>query len=110
MWIDPSTPGTYLGNCAEYCGTQHANMLLRVVVRSKDDFTKWVAEQKQPAVDDPQAQSGKDLFLSLSCVNCHMVRGTSADGKFGPDLTHLMSRQTIAAGCCQTRLKIYVPG
>lgn len=98
MWIDPSTPGTYLGNCAEYCGTQHANMMLRVVVRSKDDFAKWVSGQQQPAAQDPQAQEARDVFLSLSCVNCHTVRGTSAQGKFGPDLTHLMSRETIASG------------
>lgn len=98
MWIDPSKPGTYVGNCTEYCGTQHANMMLRVVVLSKDDFSKWVSAQQQPAVADPQALEARDAFLSLSCVNCHTVRGTPANGKFGPDLTHLMSRQTIASG------------
>ena len=98
MWIDPSTPGTYLGNCTEYCGTQHANMYVRVVVLSKDDFSKWVSAQQQPAAADPQTEQARDLFLSLSCVNCHTVTGTAAKGHSGPDLTHLMSRQTIASG------------
>lgn len=97
MWIDPRQTGIYFGNCAEYCGTQHANMLLRVVADSAEDFDKWVALQKQDAAH-PKAQPGRELFLSLSCVNCHTVKGTSATGKFGPDLTHLMSRQNIAAG------------
>ena len=94
MWIDPREGGIYLGNCAEYCGTQHANMLIRVVVDSPEDFDKWVADQKQMAA----AQQARDTFMSLSCVNCHTVNGTTAVGKFGPDLTHLMSRQTIASG------------
>ena len=94
MWFDPRETGVYFGNCAEYCGTQHANMLIRVVVDSPEDFEKWVADQKQAA----GAQPGRDTFMSLSCVNCHTVNGTSAVGKFGPDLTHLMSRQTIASG------------
>jgi len=90
-WIDPREPGIYLGNCAEYCGTQHANMLLRVVAQAPDDFKRWTIEQQKPA-------SGNAAFQSLSCVSCHTVKGTPAVGKFGPDLTHLMSRQTLAAG------------
>jgi cytochrome c oxidase subunit 2 len=96
MWIDARELGVYLGNCSEYCGTQHANMLIRVVVDTPEDFDKWVAEQKMQAVSD-QAD-GQRTFLSLNCVNCHTVQGTPAQGKFGPDLTHLMSRQTIASG------------
>ena len=98
MWIEPTQPGTYVGNCAEYCGMQHAHMMLRVIVHNAEDFTKWVAEQKQPPADDPQARSGRELFLSTSCINCHTVRGTQAAGTFGPDLTHLMSRETLGAG------------
>jgi len=94
MWFDPKETGIYLGNCAEYCGTQHANMLIRVVVDTPEDFDKWVAAQKEAA----QAQQARDTFMSISCVNCHTVTGTTAEGKFGPDLTHLMSRQTIASG------------
>jgi cytochrome c oxidase subunit II len=97
-WIDPRQPGVYVGNCAEYCGTQHANMLLRVIVDEPADFEKWAAEQQKPAQDNPQLSDAKAVFGSLACVNCHTVRGTRAVGKFGPDLTHLMSRQTLAAG------------
>src|SRR5262249_52953346 len=87
-----------LGQCAEYCGTQHAGMLLRVYVDPVDDFARWLEEQKKPAVDDPKFAEGKNAFLSQSCVNCHRVRGTSAIGTYAPDLTHLMSRQTLASG------------
>ena len=98
MWIDPRQDGIFLGNCAEYCGTQHANMLLRVVVESPADFDKWVSAQKQPAMTDPGLERGRATLLSLSCVNCHTVTGTSAAGTFGPDLTHLMSRTTLGSG------------
>lgn len=98
MWIAPSEPGTYLGNCAEYCGTQHARMLLRVVVHTPQDFERWVKEQQQPAVEDASVSEGRKVFFANSCVSCHAVRGTSAKGVFGPDLTHLMSRQTLASG------------
>jgi len=98
MWIDPHQIGDFIGNCAEYCGTQHANMLIHVIVQPKSDFNQWVAEQRLPAVDDPAAAADKQAFLSVSCVNCHTVRGTSAAGVFGPDLTHLMSRKTLASG------------
>jgi cytochrome c oxidase subunit II len=97
-WIDPKEAGVYLGNCAEYCGTQHANMLLRVIAQPVNDFNRWAYKQKLSAVDDPKAVLGKQAFLSLSCVNCHAIKGTPANGQFGPDLTHLMSRMTIGAG------------
>jgi len=98
MWIEPTQPGTYVGNCAEYCGLQHARMLLRVVAHAPNDFQNWVAAQKQPPVDDPQLRAGRDAFFSTSCINCHVIKGTRANGQFGPDLTHLMSRETIGAG------------
>jgi cytochrome c oxidase subunit 2 len=72
-------------------------MLIRVVAQTPEDFKRWVAEQQKPAVMDPKIADDRRVFESLACVNCHMVRGTTAQGKFGPDLTHLMSRQTIAA-------------
>ena len=94
MWIDPRTPGTYVGQCAEYCGTQHAGMLLLVVVHPRDEFERWVAAQQAPARDEVAAAGpGTQLFQSLACINCHTVRGTTANGVFGPDLTHLMSRR-----------------
>jgi cytochrome c oxidase subunit 2 len=98
MWIDPRQEGTYLGNCAEYCGTQHANMLLRVIVQSPADFEKWAAAQKLGASQDSRIQAARTTFLSLSCVNCHTVSRTSAAGTFGPDLSHLMSREMLGAG------------
>ncbi|HEY5752472.1 MAG TPA: cytochrome c oxidase subunit II [Chthoniobacterales bacterium] len=98
MWIEPNTLGTFLGNCAEYCGTQHANMLLRVVVDDQAGYDKWLAAQKAPPVEDTAVAAGKDTFFRTSCINCHAVDGTIAKGVFGPDLTHMMSRQTIAAG------------
>lgn len=98
LWIDPHTTGTYLGQCAEYCGTQHAKMLLRVYVESPEQFARWVDAQKQLAVNDDSVAKGRDVFLRTSCINCHAISGTVATGRFGPDLTHLMSRDTIASG------------
>ena len=98
MWIEPTQLGTYLGNCAEYCGTQHARMLIRVIVHPPADFDRWVADQKQAATEEATAQQGRKVFFSNSCVNCHTIRGTSAQGMFGPDLTHLMSRETLGSG------------
>jgi cytochrome c oxidase subunit 2 len=98
VWIDPRTPGLYVGQCAEFCGVQHAGMLLRVFVHPKDEFAAWVAAQQAPAMDELAARSGRELFQSVACINCHTVRGTPANGIFGPDLTHLMSRSTLGAG------------
>src|SRR5271157_1169950 len=98
MWIDPHETGVYLGQCAQYCGTQHAKMLLRVVVQSKDDFDRWVASQRKPVQNLDAVAHGRQVFDATACVNCHSIAGTEAKGKFGPDLTHLMSRETIAGG------------
>ena len=98
MWIDPHETGVYLGQCAQYCGTQHAKMLLRVYVQSRDDFDRWIMEQSQPATVSNAASQGQRIFETTACINCHTVAGTVANGHFGPDLTHLMSRDTIAAG------------
>jgi len=98
MWFEPSVAGTYLGQCAEYCGTQHARMMLRVVAHDPAEFETWVAGQREPAAAVASATTGRDLFQSVACMNCHRIGGTVADGAFGPDLTHLMTRETIAAG------------
>lgn len=98
MWIDPDEPGIFIGQCAQYCGTQHAKMLLRVYVDSPDQFKKWVQEQSKPAQMSESAKEGRRIFETTACINCHAVSGTVADGRFGPDLTHLMSRDTIASG------------
>ena len=101
VWVEPLVPGTYVGQCAEYCGIQHALMLLTVVVHPREEFERWAAVQQAPARDETTAHPGRELFASLACINCHTVRGTPANGIFGPDLTHLMSRSTIGAGAAQ---------
>jgi cytochrome c oxidase subunit II len=98
MWMDPLRTGIFLGQCAQYCGVQHAKMLLRVSVDSPEDFAAWVRAQQQPAGQDASVAAGRRVFESNACMNCHAVGGTSANGRFGPDLTHLMSRVTIASG------------
>ena len=98
MWFQPDMPGLYLGQCAEYCGTQHANMLIRVIAESPGDFEGWLEHERKPATTDAQVRAGRSAFLAQSCVNCHRVRGTAAQGSYAPDLTHLMSRQTLASG------------
>jgi cytochrome c oxidase subunit II len=101
MWIDPHQTGLYLGQCSQYCGVQHAKMLLRVYVQTRPEFDRWIEQQKQPAVIDAAAAQGRQIFESTACVNCHTVSGTAAQGRFGPDLTHLMSRDTLASGAVQ---------
>ena len=98
MWFRTDRPGLYVGQCAEYCGTQHANMLIRVVVDSPRDFDDWLENERKPAADDPDAGAGRSAFLAQSCVNCHRIRGTPSQGGYAPDLTHLMRRQTLASG------------
>jgi cytochrome c oxidase subunit II len=97
-WIDPHVTGMYLGQCAQYCGTQHAKMLLRVYVDSPEQFRNWVAAQKEPAHVSDAVAAGRQIFERTACINCHTISGTVANGLFGPDLTHLMSRDTIASG------------
>lgn len=100
MWIAPAEAGLFLGQCAQYCGTQHAKMLLRVYVDSPEQFEQWVRRQARPAEANPAVSEGRRIFETTACVNCHSVAGTrnAVNGQFGPDLTHLMSRDTIAAG------------
>jgi cytochrome c oxidase subunit II len=102
LWMNPKASGIYYGNCAEYCGTQHANMQLRVVAESPEDFKKWTLNQ-QTKVNE--ASQGKAVYESLACVNCHMIQGTTSIGKFGPDLTHLMSRREIGSGVIENNHK-----
>ena len=97
LWFNTELQGTYLGQCAEYCGTQHANMYLRVDIVSPEEFERWVVAQRAEPAANPQMAAGHDIFLANACANCHSVAGMS-DGRFGPDLTHLMSRATIGSG------------
>jgi cytochrome c oxidase subunit II len=102
MWLDPQHVGVYKGQCAQFCGMQHAKMLLRVYVDSPEDFERWIRGQQQAqAAGTPQgmdAHDGQLVFEQQACINCHTVAGTVANGRYGPDLTHLMSRETLAAG------------
>jgi cytochrome c oxidase subunit II len=92
--------GEYRGMCAELCGVQHARMLLRVIAQPPDDFDGWVARQQQeaPVPQDELTMRGQQIFLGAACVYCHTIRGTSASGVIGPDLTHIASRRTLGAG------------
>ena len=98
MWIDPDRTGIFLGQCAQYCGVQHAKMLIRVYADTPAQFAAWVANQQKTAVQDPRVAEGREVFLHNACVNCHTISGTSAHGTFGPNLSHLASRDTIASG------------
>ncbi|WP_420238112.1 cytochrome c oxidase subunit II [Telmatobacter bradus] len=98
MWMDPEKTGLYLGQCAQYCGTEHALMLIRLYVDTPEQFAKWTVQQQKPAAENPTAAAGKEVFLHTACVNCHTVSGTLAKGRFGPDLTHLASRDTLGSG------------
>jgi cytochrome c oxidase subunit II len=98
MWMDPRTPGLYLGQCAQFCGSQHAMMLLRVYVDTPQQFDAWIKNQQLAAQQDPAVMAGRRVFERQACMNCHTVSGTTATGHFGPDLTHLMSRTTLASG------------
>jgi cytochrome c oxidase subunit 2 len=98
MWVDPLKPGLYLGQCAQFCGVEHAKMLLRVYVDTREQFASWVQNQRQPGRQGVSVAEGKMIFETQACMNCHAISGTAATGRFGPDLTHLMSRSTIASG------------
>ena len=137
LWFDPQVPGVYLGQCAQFCGPEHAKMLLRVYVDPPERFEAWMRAQQQVEAEIPggagpnssagggakltgaawdapprdvsaanlqqasrevNASVGQQVFEQQACINCHAVRGTIANGRFGPDLTHLMSRETIGAG------------
>jgi cytochrome c oxidase subunit II len=98
--LDADRAGRYRGQCAEFCGLQHAHMLFYVEAQPPDEFDEWLSDQARPA-DEPTtaaAREGLEILEGASCAGCHAVRGTSADGDLGPDLTHLADRRTIGAG------------
>jgi cytochrome c oxidase subunit 2 len=111
MWFNPDKVGMYVGQCAQFCGVEHAKMLLRVYVQTPDDFAAWVKNQQQPGVQDPAVADGRQIFESQACISCHVIRGTPAQGKFGPDLTHFGSRDTLASGAADNtpaNLKLWI--
>lgn len=100
FWLQADRPGVFKGLCAEFCGVQHAKMTFLVIAQPQAEFAAWLAQQQRTAAvpDEPIAQRGLEVFLSAGCVECHTVRGTDATGNLGPDLTHIASRRTLAAG------------
>jgi len=100
MWIEARTAGVYRGECAEYCGLQHAQMNFVVVAESPAAFAAWLAHQREPSVapTDSLALEGRAGFAGHQCAACHAIEGTTSLGRIGPDLTHLASRRMIGAG------------
>jgi len=100
IWIQADRPGVYRGQCAEFCGYEHAKMALYVTAEDGTAFSRWLADQRKPAATPQNAdeRQGRDVFLRSSCTQCHTIRGTIAGAVLGPDLTHVATRGTIAAG------------
>lgn len=102
--IRAERPGIYRGQCAEFCGMQHAHMSFFVIADEPQEFERWAAAQRAPAAQasDEEIAAGRDAFMSKPCAACHSIRGTKATGTSGPDLTHVGSRKTIGAGLFET--------
>ena len=100
LWINPQQAGTYLGTCGEYCGAEHAMMGIRVIVQPPAEFAQWEQAQLQvPAAPLGEAANrGARLFADRTCMSCHTIAGTKAEGRVGPDLSHVGARDTLAAG------------
>jgi cytochrome c oxidase subunit 2 len=100
LMLQINQPGRWRGQCAEYCGEQHAHMSFYMIAEPKDDFEAWLNAEAKPAIAPSTQQTvhGQQVFLTHACVMCHTIRGTSAGSRVGPDLTHVASRATIAAG------------
>jgi len=96
-------PGVYRGQCAEFCGLQHAHMALEVVAQEPEAYRQWLESQRRSAVvsEDAAVLAGRDVFMRKPCAACHTIRGTEAKGTSGPDLTHVASRRLLAAGVLQ---------
>jgi cytochrome c oxidase subunit II len=100
LWLQADRPGVFRGQCAEFCGLQHAHMALEVLAEPEDEFARWQAQQRQPAPQPTtdEQRKGRDVFMTSSCVLCHAIAGTSAGAITGPNLTHVASRRSLAAG------------
>ena len=98
LWIQADRPGTYKGQCTEFCGDGHADMLITVVARESNDYQAWAkdAVARADLINDPATKTGRELFLSLACSGCHTIAATTAQGKVGPELTHIASKDNIA--------------
>jgi cytochrome c oxidase subunit 2 len=100
IWLEANVPGTYGGNCAEYCGAEHSWMRFVVIAESPVSFDVWLREQETPAAlpAADSAENGLKIFQTLTCINCHSIRGVSNVGAAAPDLTHVAGRQFLGAG------------
>jgi len=100
LWLLADSSGVYRGQCAEYCGHQHAKMAFEIIAEPADSFARWLAAQRDTASTptSPLALRGQEVFLGSTCSMCHAIAGTPAGSRVGPDLTHVASRRTIAAG------------
>ena len=100
LWFTPDEPGYFYGQCAEFCGTSHANMGIRVVVESEYEYRQWLEDQRKPPIPvDADAKAGEQLFSAKLCITCHHIQGVpTAQGRLGPDLTNLAARRQLAAG------------
>jgi cytochrome c oxidase subunit II len=103
LWIQADKPGLYLGTCSEYCGTQHAGMMIHVIAQTPEDFAAWQEKHRQPpaAPTAPDQVQGAKVFQQQTCVNCHTIAGTAANATVGPNLTYLGTRQTLGSGVIQ---------
>ena len=100
LWLQADTAGEYRGQCAEFCGLAHAMMAFIVVAEPPDQYTAWLSHERENAAQssDPLVTRGQEVYFSSACVYCHAIRGTDSQGRVGPDLTHLASREYLAAG------------
>lgn len=100
MWLSITRPGLYLGTCNSFCGMGHAHMGIRAFAQSPEDYSAWLEHQRQPAPppSSVEAEKGAGLFMEKNCVNCHSIEGLMTRGRVAPDLTHVGSRTTLAAG------------
>ena len=98
LWIQADKPGTYRGQCFEFCGDGHADMLITIVAHPQDEYATWAADAVKQAnlLNDPKTAAGRNAFLTGPCAGCHTVKGTTAAGKVGPELTHIASKANIA--------------
>jgi cytochrome c oxidase subunit 2 len=100
IWIEADRTGVFRGQCAEFCGIQHAHMAFDVVAQSEPDFSRWLEGQRRPA-EEPRSveeRRGRDVFMAARCAGCHRIRGTAAEGQVAPDLTHISARSSLGAG------------
>lgn len=106
LWLEADEPGVYRGECAEFCGVQHAKMNFLIIAQPQAEFEAWLAQQQQPAAQptDALARLGQQIFFEADCMQCHTIKGTDATGNLGPDLTHIASRRTLGSASLENNL------